>query len=132
MWRMARVVAVVGVGILALAPATAREAPLLTRTKAPSPLLGLTWRDPGGASLISVDPRSLSPLPRRKLSLFGVGAWAYSPNRARLALASVCQVGNGLSAGISFVDVTRLRPTGCMWLGGVTACYGLSRGGCSR
>jgi hypothetical protein len=122
MWRMARIAAVLGVGILALAPAAAREAslPADSEAKAPSPLLGIAWNE-GRASLVSLDPRSLRPISGRKLSLFGAGAWAYSPDRTRLALAGPCQIGNGLSAGITFVDVARLRRVGCLWLGGVTS-----------
>ncbi len=121
MW-MARVAAFVGVGLLALAPGTAREAPLLSDAQARDsfPLLGVAWSE-GGASLVSVDPRSLWPIPGRALPLFGAGAWAYSPDRTRLALAGSCQIGVGLSAGIRFIDTVRLRSKGCLWLGGVGA-----------
>jgi hypothetical protein len=123
MWRTARVAAFVGVGILALTPSTAREAPLLPQAKSSAPLLGIAWSDKGRGStnLVSVDPRSLNPVPGRALSLIGVGRWAYSPDRSRLALAGSCQIGNGLSGGIVFVDVARLRPIGCLWLGGISA-----------
>lgn len=122
MWRLARVAACLVVGVLALAPATAREAPSVKsrQAKEPSRLLGLVSREiHGGVSLVSVDPRSLQPS-GRSLSLFGAGAWAYSPGRSRLALAGPCLIGNGLSGGIVFVDVAHVRAAGCLWIGGVT------------
>jgi hypothetical protein len=121
MWRMARIALLIGVGVVALAPATARESPLLPEAKEPSRLLGVVWHDPGGARLVSIDPRSLVPIPGRALSLIGAGAWAFSPDRQQLALAGSCQQGQGLSAGVVLVETARLRPTGCLWLGGVTA-----------
>lgn len=125
MWRMARVAALVGVGVFVLAPATAREAPLAGSPPAekPSPLLGIVWAEENrDASLVSVEPRSLRPLSGRTLSLFGYpGPWAFSQDRKTLALAGSCQRGQGLSAGITFVDAARLRPKGCLWVGGVTA-----------
>lgn len=65
--------------------------------------------------------RTRSGSARSGLSLFGTGAWAYSPDRTRLPLAGPCQIGNGLSAGITFVDVAGLRTVGCLWLGGIAA-----------
>jgi hypothetical protein len=115
MWRMARFAALLSVLLLVLAPTASREAtPLLVQRQA-SPLLGLTWGD-RGAALVAVDPRLLEPVAGRRISFFGAGAWAYSPDRTRLALAARCQVGGGLSWGITVVDVERLRARGCLWL----------------
>ncbi|MBA2462340.1 MAG: hypothetical protein H0V45_11340, partial [Actinobacteria bacterium] len=121
MWQCARVAARVGIAVFALA-ATGQVAG--AEAKKPLPLLGLVLNLDGAAAygrmaLVSVDPGALRPLPGRTLSLFGyVGGWAFAPDRASLALAGQCQIGLGLSQGIAFVDVARLRPAGCFWLTG--------------
>jgi hypothetical protein len=84
------------------------------------PLLGIVgeW---GDARLARIEPRSLRPLRGPELDLFDpVGAWAFSPDRSRLALATGCQV--GLSLGnLQLVDVRRMRQVGCLAVGDVGA-----------
>jgi hypothetical protein len=84
------------------------------------PLLGIVgeW---GDARLARIEPRSLRPLRGPELDLFDpVGAWAFSPDRSRLALATGCQA--GLSLGnLQLVDVRRMRQIGCLAVGYVGA-----------
>ena len=84
------------------------------------PLLGIVgeW---GDARLARIEPRSLRPLRGPRLDLFDpVGAWTFSPDRSRLALATGCQA--GLSLGhLQLVDVRRMRQVGCLAVGYVGA-----------
>ena len=84
------------------------------------PLLGIVgeW---GDARLARIESRSLRPLRGPELDLFDpVGAWAFSPDRSRLALATGCQA--GLSLGnLQLVDVRRMRQVGCLAVGYVGA-----------
>lgn len=76
------------------------------------------WRD---QKLVRLDPRSLRPLPGPKLEIFnGVNAWAFSPNRSRLALGTGCQAGVSLGT-LQLVDVRRMRPVACFAIGDLRA-----------
>jgi hypothetical protein len=109
--------------VLALAVAAASlvaAGPLLTGPAASAPaamnlrpLLGIVgeWSD---ARLVHVDRRSLEPLNGPTLEVFGAaGAWAFSPDRSRLALATACQA-DGVGLGtLQLVDVRAVRSVGC-------------------
>jgi hypothetical protein len=110
-WGLALAVAVAAAGSVA-APSHSEPAS--------RPLLGIVgeW---GDARLARIEPRSLRPLRGPELDLFDpVGAWAFSPDRSRLALATGCQA--GLSLGnLQLVDVRRMRQVGCLAVGYVGA-----------
>jgi hypothetical protein len=105
-------VAAAAAGLGVVAPSSTEPA----SSKAPRPLLGIVgeWSD---ARLVRVDSRSLRPLRGPRLDIFDpVGAWAFSPDGSRLALATACQ--QGVSAGrLQLVDVRRMRPLGCFAAG---------------
>jgi hypothetical protein len=106
---------------LAVAIAAAASAAVPSHTEPASrPLLGIVgeW---GDARLVRIEPRSLRPLRGPELDLFDpVSAWAFSPDRSRLALATGCQA--GLSLGnLQLVDVRRMRQVGCFAVGYIGA-----------
>ena len=106
---------------MAVAFAVAGSAAVPSHTEPPSrPLLGIVgeW---GDARLVRIEPRSLRPLRGPQLDLFDpVSAWAFSPDRSRLALATGCQA--GLSLGnLQLVDVRRMRQVGCLAVGYIGA-----------
>jgi hypothetical protein len=106
---------------VAVAFAVAGSAAVPSGTESASrPLLGIVgeW---GDARLARIDRGSLRPLRGPQLELFDpVGAWAFSPDRSRLALATGCQA--GLSLGhLQLVDVRRMRQVGCLAVGYVGA-----------
>lgn len=106
---------------MAVAFAVAGSAAVPSGTEPASrPLLGIVgeW---GDARLARIDRGSLRPLRGPQLELFDpVGAWAFSPDRSRLALATGCQA--GLSLGhLQLVDVRRMRQVACLAVGYVGA-----------
>jgi hypothetical protein len=97
-----------------------------TATEEPRPLFGIVGHARRDTQLVRLDPRSLRPLrgPRFDLVDF-VNAWAFSPDRSRVALGTSCQAGVSLGS-LQLVDVRRMRPLGCFVIGrryggGVTA-----------
>jgi hypothetical protein len=112
--------AVAAVSLGATRPSHTEPAFSTAAAKDPGPLLGIVgeWRD---ARLARLDPRSLRPLRGPKLELFdGPSAWAFSPNRSRLALGTACQAGVSLGT-LQLVDVRRMRPLACFAVGGLRA-----------
>jgi hypothetical protein len=112
---------VVAVSSLA-ATRTSHTAPAfsMTATKGPRPLYGVVgeWRQ---AKLARLDPRSLRPLRGPTLDVLdSVGAWAFSPDRSRVALGAACQAGLSLGT-LQLVDLRRMREVGCFGIGPVAA-----------
>jgi hypothetical protein len=82
-------------------------------TKAPTPVLGISNRWPGGR-LAWFEPLTLRMLPGRKTSLGRhYGSWAFSADRATLAIASC---GDTRSRGIRFVNARAMRVLGDLQL----------------
>jgi hypothetical protein len=82
------------------------------RPAAPSaggPVLGIVG-DPGKV-LVQLDPRSLRPLPRRRLELTDtVAGYAWSPDRSTLVL------GDNDQDALYLIDARRMRTFGKVWL----------------
>jgi hypothetical protein len=116
-----------GIGVAALAVAAASLAatgpshpePALSMkpAKVPKPLLGIVG-DLGDSQLVRLDPTSLRPLPGPKVDVLDWGgAWAFSPDRSRIALGTGCQAGVSLGT-LQLVDVRRMRSAACFVIGG--------------
>jgi hypothetical protein len=72
----------------------------------------------GDSQLVRLDPRSLRPLRGPKLDLLDwSGAWAFSPDRSRIALGSACEAGVSLGT-LELVEVRRMRRDACFVIGG--------------
>jgi hypothetical protein len=85
--------------------------------KVPKPLLGIVGEHPD-SQLVRLDPSSLRPVPGPRVDVLKWGgAWAFSPDRSRVALGSACQAGISLGT-LQFVDVRRMRPAACFVIGG--------------
>jgi hypothetical protein len=109
--------AVVAAGLAAARPSYTEPAFSAAATKDPRPLLGIVGELRRDARLARLDPRSLRPLRGPKLELFdGPSAWAFSPNRSRLALGTACQAGVSLGS-LQLVELRRMRPLGCFAIG---------------
>jgi hypothetical protein len=90
----------------------------MTATKGPRPLYGVVGESRGDLKVARLDPRSLRPLRGRKLQILGYfTAWAFSPDRSRLALGTACQAGVGLGT-LQLIDLRRMRSIGCYTIGG--------------
>jgi hypothetical protein len=84
------------------------------------PLLGIVQQN-DASELVRVHPRTLRPLPGRRLSLSGWSNWAFSPNRSRLVVAQHRESRRLPHASLRFADVRRLRSLASVPLGaGVT------------
>jgi hypothetical protein len=119
-WAIALALAVVAAGLAAARPSHTEPAFSVPAVEHAKPLFGIAgeWRD---QKLVRLDPRSLRPLPGPKLEIFnGVTAWAFSPNRSRLALGTACQAGISLGT-LQLVDVRPMRPVGCFAIGDLRA-----------
>lgn len=93
----------------------------MAATKDPRPLYGIVGEWRRDARLARLDPRSLRPLHGPKFEVVdSVNAWAFSPDRSRLALGTACQAGISLGT-LQLVDLRRMRPVGCFALGPVAA-----------
>jgi hypothetical protein len=117
---IALALAVVTAGLAAARPSHTEPAVSVPAVKDPKPLFAIAgeWRD---QKLVRVDPRSLRPLPGPNLEIFnGLSAWAFSPNRSRLALGTGCQAGVSLGT-LQLVDVRRMRPVACFAIGDLRA-----------
>jgi hypothetical protein len=103
----AALVAVVAAAAAQRTGATAADpAPI---AKAPAPVLGVANPSSGGW-LAWFDPLTLRMLPGRKAPLGGhYGSWAFSANRATLAIASC---GDHRGGGIRFVNARTMRVLG--------------------
>jgi hypothetical protein len=112
---------VVAVSALAATPMSDTEPAFsMTATKGPRPVYGVVgeWLD---TKLARLDPRSLRPLRGPTLDvLHSVDAWAFSPDRSRLALGAACQAGLSLGT-LQLVDLGRMREVGCFGIGPVAA-----------
>jgi hypothetical protein len=82
--------AAVSVALLSLAGATrppVTDAAPTTSAKTPAPVLGISYRSPGG-TLAWFDPLTLKTLPGRKAPLAGhLDSWAFSSDRRMLAIS---------------------------------------------
>ena len=81
------------------------------RAEEPLPLLGTAWNDAARSiDLVHVDPASLRALPEPSLRVGIYGAaWAYSPTRERLAVATHAAARRGIAASLQIVDPSTLR-----------------------
>jgi hypothetical protein len=97
------VLAALAVGAVAFAsPHDASRSWTASSPAAEGPLYGLVW-ERGGPRLVGVDPATFSALPGRGLKLGeSAWAWAFSPDRTRLAFASD-------KGGVQIVDPARMR-----------------------
>jgi hypothetical protein len=104
-------------GLAATRPPQTAPAFSVAVAKEAKPVLGIVgdWRD---SQLVRLDPRSLRPLRGPKLDIFGSsGAWAFSPDRSRLAIGTACQAGVSLGT-LQLVDIRRMRAAACFVIGG--------------
>jgi hypothetical protein len=108
--------------LAALAPAAASRphgpaAPIgvSVRAKEPGTLLGIVRRvQTDGrewSELVRVDPDSLQPVAGQgvRLSIWGVGSWAFAPDRSRLAIAPHFETRRGTASSLRIVDVAAMR-----------------------
>lgn len=85
--------------------------PEIVRPASLPPLLGISYRTPGGV-LAWFDPLTLRPLPGRKAPLRGhVGSWAFSADHSLLAIAS-CGGRQAPLPGVRIVNARSMRPVG--------------------
>jgi hypothetical protein len=85
--------------------------------KVPKPLLGIVG-ELGDSQLARLDPSSLRPVRGPKVDVLDWGgAWAFSPDRSRVALGAGCQAGVSLGT-LQLVDVRRMRSAACFVIGG--------------
>jgi hypothetical protein len=113
--------AALAVAVLSLAvtrPSHTESALSMAATKEHGPLYGIVGHARRDPQLVRLDPRSLRPLrgPRFDIVDF-VNAWAFSPDRSRVALATACQAGVSLGS-LQLVELRRMRPLGCFAIGG--------------
>jgi hypothetical protein len=97
----------------ATAPGTPAALPSLPSGVAEGSAGGPVWAIVGdpGRLLVQLDPRTLRPLPGRRLALSDtVGGHAWSPDRATLAL------GDNDQDALYLIDARRMRALGKMWL----------------
>lgn len=107
------VVAVVGAAAAPSSDAIATDPARASKT--PQPVLGISHRWPGGR-LAWFQPLTLRMLPGRKAPLGRhYGSWAFSADRATLAIASC---GDRRSRGIRFVNARTMRVRGDLELSG--------------
>jgi hypothetical protein len=112
--------AAAAVGLAAARPADPEPAFTRTATDNPKPLYGIVGEWRRDAKLARVD-RSLRPVRGPKLEIIDpVSAWAFSPDRSRLALGTACQAGVSLGT-LQLVDLRRMRAVGCFAIGRVAA-----------
>lgn len=99
--------------------ATATEPARAAKTL--SPVLGISYRSPGGA-LAWFEPLTLRMLPGRKAPLGGHlgGSWAFSPDRSTLAVAN-CERAS-TRPGIRFVNARAMRVLGDIQLSRYDGC----------
>jgi hypothetical protein len=113
---------------LALAASLAAASPAETgpafppsATKGAKPLYGIVGESRRDARLARLDPHSLRPLRGPSFEVIDfVNVWAFSPERARLALGTACQAGISLGT-LQLVELRRMREIGCFALGPVAA-----------
>jgi hypothetical protein len=118
---IALALAVAVAGLAAVQPSQPETAFAPLATTDPRPLLGIVGELGRDQELVRIDPRSLRPLRGPRVEIFnGFGAWAFAPNRSRLALRTGCQAGVSLGT-LQLVDVRRMRPDGCFAIGHVEA-----------
>jgi hypothetical protein len=99
---------VAGVLVLALpGAAVAERAALATSTKSPPRTVLALEGKRNHSVVLRLDGRTLRPLRGRRVALDGhAGAWAFSPDRRRIAF------GVGEALGLNLVDVRRMRRAG--------------------
>jgi hypothetical protein len=110
----------VAAACLTLRPSQPAAAPALL-VKSPRLLYGIVgeWRH--GARLARLDPRSLRPLRGPTLEMLdSVDAWAFSPDRSRLALGTACQAGVSLGT-LRLVDLRHMHEVACFGIGPIAA-----------
>jgi hypothetical protein len=107
--RAWKLVAIVGLLIgLSGSASNARDAgPVLVHAST-QPLLAVVRGSPSNAAaLVRVNPNTLAPGGRRvPLGRYNIGAWAFSPDRRRLA------IGVDRALGVRIVDLPTMRSTG--------------------
>jgi hypothetical protein len=94
----------------------ASSAPFRLEATGDRPLLGIIQPN-GAAKLARVDPRSLRPLPGRRIALSGWWNWAFSPNRSRVVLAQYQRGRTLRQRSLRFVDVRSMRAVADIRLG---------------
>lgn len=120
LWLVCAVVtALVAAAATPRSEATATE--LVRVVKSPSPVLGISFRQPGGR-LAWFEPLTLGMLRGRKAPLGGHhGSWAFSPDRAVLAISNC---GDAESREIRFVNARAMRVLGDLRLALSADCTG--------
>jgi hypothetical protein len=109
--------AVAAASLAATEPSQIEPAFSTTPAKVPKPLLGIVG-ELGDSQLVRLDPSSLRALRGPKVDVLDWGgAWAFSPDRSRIALGTGCQAGVSLGT-LQLVDVRRMRSAACFVIGG--------------
>jgi hypothetical protein len=110
--------AVLALSVAATKPSHGEPARAFVDAKESGPLYGIVGQARRDSQLARLHPRSFQPVrgPRFDIVDF-VGAWAFSPDRSRLALATACQAGVSLGT-LQLLDVPRMRPAACFVIGG--------------
>jgi hypothetical protein len=91
-------------------------------SKGPAPVLGISYRAPGG-TLAWFRPLTLRKLPGRRAPLAGhLGSWAFSADRSVLAIGSCGTDGFDERAGIRFVNARTMRVLGDVRLSTYASC----------
>jgi hypothetical protein len=101
--------ALIGIGTLSRPDAS--SAPLrLQATHQHQPLLGIVWKRDGG-ELVRVHPRSLRPLPGRRVRISASwgSVWSFSPDRSKLVIKEDRVVGLSLLPWLRVLDARTLR-----------------------
>jgi hypothetical protein len=110
--------AVVALSLAATKPSQSEPGLAFAVAKESGPLYGIVGQARRDSQLVRLHPRSLRPVrgPRFDIVDF-VGAWAFSPDRSRVALGTACQAGVSLGT-LQLVDLPRMRPDACFVIGG--------------
>lgn len=116
-------VAVLAAALVAAASAPRSQAEPVRGAKSLSPVLGISYRSPERGTLAWFEPLTLRKIPGRKAPLGGyLGSWAFSADRAVLAIASCRGDQEPFFPGIRFVNTRVMRVLGNLRLSPFRGC----------